>query len=986
MTPAPLRILVVEDNPADANLTRIALEESGLPIREILTASDVETAAALLAHEEVSVILLDLNLPRMSGTTTLLAIRAVAPEVPIVVLTGMDGDGLPLAALSEGAQEFLRKGDMDAAALERAIHFAVQRRERERWSAFIHRALAALTSTLELPLTLRTLAQLAVPTLADWCVIELIGEDGELRVAEIVAALPSKHVLLQEKLARFRHGQPGGGHPVDVVLRTARPHLCEVVDDDCRHRMGYDEEHRQLLAELDPRSMVVVPLGAGGRTVGALTLSFSDSGRSYGPRDVKLLLELAALATGAIANAERFGRSEEALQSARGEMERVAHLAALSSELSEALLPSQVGRITLRHGRELVGACSGLLLVPGSSEEALELLATAEVPETALQEWSVIQLQPASPLADAIRRRRPRVIVGGEAGASCLPGFDRILEACGSDAFLAVPLVSEEQLAGVLLLLAPSEVLLARDLQESLALGARSCAVALAHARLYEREQRAKEEARQAVGAYEKILAVVAHDLRNPLSAISMYAAMLPEAATERDLERISSGIDAAASRMDRLIQDLLDHSRLEVGSIQLRLGALSPMAILEEAARMIEPVAGSKGLCIEVHAAGELPAVAGDGDRLQQILSNLLGNAVSLTPEGTITLRALPLEGEVMFMVSDTGPGIPTELQTHVFERFWGNRRDAHRGAGLGLTIAKSLVELHGGRIGVESEPEAGATFFFTIPLAHSAAAPSLNPVEAFTQPAATAMGQPAGNLAETSLPPARVFLVDDHPAILRGLRDFLGRVPDYELVGDAASAEEALRRLDVTPIDLVLMDIDLPGMDGVAAIRSINKNHPEVAVLALTGSSEEDLLADVLAAGGCGFVSKAHVQEELLPAMAAARRREIVLHSGGARTLVRGFRERSNPGRGSEDPGIAELSEPERRVLGLSAAGFNSAEIGRMIFASPKTVDSYRSRSMRRLGIRGRAAMVAFTLDTGLLQAEIERRERDEASPSSP
>jgi signal transduction histidine kinase len=254
-----------------------------------------------------------------------------------------------------------------------------------------------------------------------------------------------------------------------------------------------------------------------------------------------------------------------------------------------------------------------------------------------------------------------------------------------------------------------AEVALAEEL-------GRRAAMAVENARLF-------GEARAATEARQHTLAVVAHDLRNPLTAIRMDAEMLSSMLrpTVGDFERKSlDRIGAITRRMDALIQDLLEVSRMERGTLALEIFPRDPAVVLAEAADALAPLAAAHGLTLRVDAAAGLPAVLADGERVLQIVSNLVGNAVKFTPEGgTVTLAAAPGDGEVRFSVSDTGPGIPPEQVPHIFGAFWQARHADRRGLGLGLSIARGLVEAHGGRIWVESEPGRGASFVFTLPLA---------------------------------------------------------------------------------------------------------------------------------------------------------------------------------------------------------------------------------------------------------------------------
>jgi PAS domain S-box-containing protein len=233
----------------------------------------------------------------------------------------------------------------------------------------------------------------------------------------------------------------------------------------------------------------------------------------------------------------------------------------------------------------------------------------------------------------------------------------------------------------------------------------------------------AEKALREAVYAREQTLAVVSHDLRNPLGSVSAAAELLlevplPEERRRQQLETIRR----SAERMNRLIQDLLDIARIDAGGLSVRPEICHVSPLLREAADLVALRAGDSDVTLAVECDGEdMPRVRADHDRVLQVLTNLLVNGVRHTPPGgRITLSCGGREdGMVILEVSDTGSGIPEHDREHLFERFWRpDGADAH-GAGLGLAIVKGIVEAHGGRVWVESETGQGSTFRFTLPAA---------------------------------------------------------------------------------------------------------------------------------------------------------------------------------------------------------------------------------------------------------------------------
>ena len=296
-------------------------------------------------------------------------------------------------------------------------------------------------------------------------------------------------------------------------------------------------------------------------------------------------------------------------------------------------------------------------------------------------------------------------------------GQRRIVEALGPRSLICVPLVTSGKPIGALTLVTSgsgrrfevADLSLAADL-------ARRAAVVVEHARLF-------HEAQQATRARDDVLAVVAHDLRNPLNTVTMAVSLMLETTPpERVQERRQAEIvRRAADRMNRMIQDLLDVKRMESGRLTIDSRPEQPDVLINDTVDMLRPLAAGSIIRMETNIEDNLPPVIADAARIQQVLSNLVGNAVKFTPRaGTISVCAERGDGEVRFSVIDTGPGIPAEQLPHIFGRFWQAKTSDRRGIGLGLAIAKGIVEAHNGRIWVESSVGLGSTFYFTLPTAN--------------------------------------------------------------------------------------------------------------------------------------------------------------------------------------------------------------------------------------------------------------------------
>jgi PAS domain S-box-containing protein len=302
-------------------------------------------------------------------------------------------------------------------------------------------------------------------------------------------------------------------------------------------------------------------------------------------------------------------------------------------------------------------------------------------------------------------------------------GHGRDLRFADIGSIIASPLRAHSQMFGLLTLVrldssrrsyGPEDLLIAEDL-------GRRIALAIEQALLYERAQ-------DAVQTRDELLGIVSHDLRNPLHTIRLGTSMLLDTLDDRRTANQQSLqlIERAAEQMNRIIEDLLDVSVLETGNFSLECAPHDAAAVVAEARALLEPLAGQRSLTIDCSVEDDLPSLNIDFQQLLRVFSNLVGNAIKFTPEGgQIRIIAHRHGDEVRFAVADTGPGIPDDQLAHIFDRYWQGRQGDRRGAGLGLAIAKAIVEAHGGRIWVENPASGGATFSFTIPSGATSSTP---------------------------------------------------------------------------------------------------------------------------------------------------------------------------------------------------------------------------------------------------------------------
>jgi len=213
------------------------------------------------------------------------------------------------------------------------------------------------------------------------------------------------------------------------------------------------------------------------------------------------------------------------------------------------------------------------------------------------------------------------------------------------------------------------------------------------------------------------------------------------------------------------------------------------------------------------------------------------------------------------------------------------------------------------------------------------------------------------------------RLLLVDDHAVLRAGLKALLDAEDDLRVVGEAGTGEEAIDKVKLMKPDVVVMDLSMPGMGGLEATKKIAELGLGTKVLVLTVHAEEEYLLPVLEAGGSGYVTKTSADMDLIQAIRTVARDEVFLYPSATRLLLRRYKQAEEDRK--ESP-LQLLSEREREVLAQTAEGFSSAEIGKRLFISPKTVDTYRSRIMEKLKLNHRSELVRFALRTGLLKVE--------------
>jgi signal transduction histidine kinase/ActR/RegA family two-component response regulator len=417
---------------------------------------------------------------------------------------------------------------------------------------------------------------------------------------------------------------------------------------------------------------------------------------------------------------------------------------------------------------------------------------------------------------------------------------------------------------------------------------AQVASVALENQRLYDQEQEARRMAEQATRAKDEFLAVVSHELRSPLNAILGWNRLLrSQRGDDPQIARVTETVESSGKAQLRLIEDLLDTARIISGKMKLETRPVELVSVIESALDAVRPAADSKGIIIVPDfslEADQMPyQITGDSDRLQQVVWNLVSNAIKFTPDGGRVWVRLRRDGSgVQIIVRDTGQGIGPDLLPYVFDRFKQGDSSVSRrfgGLGLGLALVKHLVELHGGSVIVESPGEGqGATFTVSLPVRAIKGDVEAKSREEWER--AVARAAPHG-LRPASLSGVHALVVEDEA----GARELITIALEQQgaLVTGVDSAAAALAALESqleggaarAPFDVLISDIGMPGADGYELIRRVrahaDKRVSRIRAVALTAYARSEDRMQALQAGFQMHVPKPVDEAELTTVIAA-------------------------------------------------------------------------------------------------------------------
>jgi PAS domain S-box-containing protein len=707
---------------------------------------------------------------------------------------------LPLMTLGSAAKAFGEKGHLPADRhagvaeiedLRRAFVHAATLRERADVNA---RRLAAIVESSDDAIIGKTLQGLV--TSWNSAAARMFGYTEAEAVGRPIAFIVPPSRLDEE---------------ADILRRLARGEAVEAFETVRRHKDGHSIDV----------ALSISPIRDGAGTItGASTIA-----RDIGPQ------KRAEAERTALLSAER--RAREAAEASEREASFLADVTAvLGSSLDYDTTLARVARLAIP---VLTDLCAIDLLEPDGRTRrvaAAHVDPAKEALVAAVRAVHGFNSDAPHGVPAVIRTRRPTLVTSATeadlAAAARDPEQLTMFHKLGLKSWIIVPLIAREQILGAMtfVITESSRRYTARDVALAEAVANRA-AVAIDNARLLAAERRARGEAEAANRAKDEFLAVLSHELRTPLNAVYGWARMLragqvPAEATERGLEAIVRNANAQV----QLIDDLLDISRVITGKMRLDVRSVDLRTVIEAALDSVRPAAVAKDIRVQTVLDPRAGPITGDPDRLQQVVWNLLMNAVKFTPRGgRVQVHLQRVNSHVEIVVSDTGLGMSADVLPFIFDRFRqgdSSSTRVHTGLGLGLALVKHLVELHGGDVTAQSPGQGkGATFIVTLPLTIAEISAGPAPRE---HPTAASLELPT---LVTRLDGVRVLVVDDDRDALDLASAILSQAG--AVVKTCSSASEALQAFPQWRPDVLVSDIEMPGEDGYALIRKIRARESE-------------------------------------------------------------------------------------------------------------------------------------------------------------
>ncbi|MEH2083308.1 MAG: ATP-binding protein [Nostoc sp.] len=739
--------------------------------------------------------------------------------------------------------------------------------ERQR-AGFLAQVSATLASSLDYENTLASVANLVVPDFADWCSVDLLQNNQSINRVAVAHRDPEKVKLGWELHQHYptKLDEPEG---VPKVLRTGIAEMVTEIPDAALVEGIADAEHLRIVRELSLKSCIILPLMARERIFGAISFFTAESERRYGTADLSLAEDIAHRAAIAIDNARLYQEAQQAQRTAERALERIARLQSITAALSELLTPAQVSEVIVEQSMAGLGASCALVALLNEAKTELEIVRAVGYNQDLIDSWRNFTIDSPSPLAEAVRTGQPIWAEPIQNRVNRYPHLAETYAKYNFEAWISIPLMVEGwAVGGITLGFAKLQQLSGEDRAFILAI-AQQCAQAIARAHLYEAERTARSAAESANRIKDEFLAVLSHELRTPLNPILgwiklMQSRKLDQATSDRALETIERNVKLQT----QLIEDLLDVSRILQGKLHLNFDRINLVSVIEAAIETVRFSAEAKSIQIQTILESGVGEVLGDANRLQQVIWNILSNAIKFTPiGGQIKIKLGQVGSQIQICVTDTGKGIAPEFLPYVFDYFRqadGATTRKFGGLGLGLAIVRHLVELHGGTVQAESLGEGqGATFTVRLPYLQDESKKIKDAKD----------NSSLGAAQSSPLSGLEILVVDDDADMQEFLPFMLEQYGATVTV--VASAIEALTVLTQSQPNLIVSDIGMPEMDGYMLMRQVRSLKPEqggtIPAIALTAYASEMDRQLAIAVGFQQHISKPVNPEELVKAIAS-------------------------------------------------------------------------------------------------------------------
>jgi signal transduction histidine kinase len=594
-----------------------------------------------------------------------------------------------------------------------------------------------LASSTDYRETLANVARAAVPRFADWSAVDLLDDPSSsewppaLQRVAMIHLDPAKLALGAELTTKYPEEWQETG-VMTSVLRHGRSVFIPQLTHEMLAGGARDPEHLRILRALDFHSLIIVPLVARDRVLGALTLCMTESGRHYSDSDLAVAEDLGRRAGVAIDTARLLRETRKAREAAEAAAARTARLQEVTAVLARAVTEQEVAAALIDHGVPALDAADGMLYLLTDDGQTLVHVASGGIPEATTQEFRVFPVAADYPLSEAVRTGRTIVMGTRSYVVERYPSLREANARGKASSWIIVPLRAGQTTLGGMALGFLDDRVLGPDDRTFAETLARLCAQALLRARLYDEAQRARALAEEANAAKLSFLATMSHELRTPLNAIAGHVQLMEMGL----LGPVSDGQREALERVHRaqvhllgLINDVLTYARVDSGRVEYALRPVDASRLVRDVCLLVGPEFAAKQLALRPEFPdGTTPLrIRADEEKLMQILFNLLSNALKFTPSpGAVTVTLSADDGDprlARIAVRDTGVGIPPAKLESVFEPFVQLGRgftSAHQGTGLGLSISRDLARGMGGELTAASgEGGAGAAFVLTLPRA---------------------------------------------------------------------------------------------------------------------------------------------------------------------------------------------------------------------------------------------------------------------------